>query len=538
MTLLEYSKPISDDWDFAKNHPLTPADIPYKKNIRVFWICSKCGYNWSAFIYDRTVRGTKCRQCRGSLATPDDCFAVKRPELVQYWNYSKNQNILPTNVKEFSHKEVWWKCSNGHEWQAPVARISNGHLCRFCGGKEICEDNNFAYRYPELLKEWDFEKNILNPYKIFPNITDLVWWKCKNGHSYQTQLVGKVQDQSDCGKCLGRVASPENNLFINYPELMKEWDPENTINPKELSNQSGYRAKWICSKNNDHKWEANVYSRTRGYGCNQCAPNKNTDIELILQKLFDVPGWNRRPSNTNLKCEPDIKLSDSVYINSDGLYYHTLEHKPDKYYHFKLYAGMKEHGLRLFQFYADEIYNKPHIIKGIVDSVLNKNTKIGARKLLLETCSKNKINEFLNNNHLLGPGPSSKNISLTLNNEVLMTCTFKKHKTFIEITRVCSKIGITVQGGLSRLINCLKKIFPGKNIVTQTDNRYADGHSLEKLGFVQKRIFINYQYTNSIIRENKRKHRVPAGINEEKEAVKKGFYKIYDAKKITWILKT
>lgn len=54
-----------------------------------------------------------------------------------------------------------------------------------------------------LLEQWDVEKNFpLTPEKTASTSTERVWWKCKNGHSWQTQLSSRVRGCTGCPVCL------------------------------------------------------------------------------------------------------------------------------------------------------------------------------------------------------------------------------------------------------------------------------------------------------------------------------------------------
>ena len=45
--------------------------------------------------------------------------------------------------------------------------------------------NDIGTEKPELLEEWDYEKNIeIQPYTITEKSGKKVWWKCKSGHSW------------------------------------------------------------------------------------------------------------------------------------------------------------------------------------------------------------------------------------------------------------------------------------------------------------------------------------------------------------------
>ena len=54
------------------------------------------------------------------------------PTLAEEWHYEKNDGLTPMDVKSNSQKKVWWKCSQGHEWQAIIANRNKGSGCPVC----------------------------------------------------------------------------------------------------------------------------------------------------------------------------------------------------------------------------------------------------------------------------------------------------------------------------------------------------------------------------------------------------------------------
>ena len=52
-----------------------------------------------------------------------------------------------------------WKCKNGHEWVTTLNNRARGSNCPYCSGRyAISGENDIATLFPELLKEWDYEK--------------------------------------------------------------------------------------------------------------------------------------------------------------------------------------------------------------------------------------------------------------------------------------------------------------------------------------------------------------------------------------------
>lgn len=74
-------------------------------------------------------------------------LATTHPDLVKEWDYEKN-DLKPTDVTAGSAKKVWWKCQNGHSWQASVVNRAKGTGCPFCSGKNT---KNFTFYLNEAV---------------------------------------------------------------------------------------------------------------------------------------------------------------------------------------------------------------------------------------------------------------------------------------------------------------------------------------------------------------------------------------------------
>ena len=67
-TLLKRNGGITDpqlmrEWDYERNYPLTPQDFTAASSKKVWWKCSKCGYNWQSAISSRNMNKTGCPKC-------------------------------------------------------------------------------------------------------------------------------------------------------------------------------------------------------------------------------------------------------------------------------------------------------------------------------------------------------------------------------------------------------------------------------------------------------------------------------------------
>lgn len=186
-TLFEEFPELIAEWDYDKNgmEGTFPSEITRGSHKTVWWKCSK-GHLWKAPVYDRTA-GRGCPYCSGrKVLIGYNDLASKAPWLSGEWDYEKNSGISPETVTCGCNRKVWWKCREGHNWQAAVCARYGGSGCPYCSGQKVWAGyNDFASRYPALAEEWDYAKNEgMTPSMVTHKSNRKVWWKCRNGHSW------------------------------------------------------------------------------------------------------------------------------------------------------------------------------------------------------------------------------------------------------------------------------------------------------------------------------------------------------------------
>lgn len=227
------------EWDYEKNNGINPADITIGSNKKVWWKCEICGKSWQATVHNRN-KGTGCPVCGltkiGATRTKnrikkDGCLADSNPKLAEEWNYEKNKSLKPSDVHCRMDKKVWWKCKNcGSSWQASIYnRAVLGSGCIYCTQQKAIKGvNDFKTLYPELVKEWDYEKNdYLLPETFLPGSNIKVWWKCQLGHSWKTSINHRTNG-TNCPKCYGENGTSFAEQAIYY-YLSKKLKVENRI---------------------------------------------------------------------------------------------------------------------------------------------------------------------------------------------------------------------------------------------------------------------------------------------------------------------
>ena len=123
---------IAKEWDYDKNKSLTPHDVSYGSNRKVWWICAECGYEWEAKIANRSFgRGCPCCANKVVVSGVND-LATRNPSLAQEWHPTRNGDITPDKVMLGTAKKVWWLCPYGHSYQASVLHRGHGTNCPDC----------------------------------------------------------------------------------------------------------------------------------------------------------------------------------------------------------------------------------------------------------------------------------------------------------------------------------------------------------------------------------------------------------------------
>lgn len=256
--------------------------------------------------------------------------------------------------------------------------------------------------------------------------------------------------------------------------------------------------------------------------------SNTTKLEDTLANALSMPFFNKK-CHPDLRYKPDFKINDSFFINADGLYWHCERTVRDNYYHFNMRAEYEKLGLTIWQFRSDEIETKIDIITSMVDNRLGLSKRIYARKTTVDILSSKELISFIDSNHMMGIGSSRKNFVLKVDNEVVAAISYKTNKQTLIIDRFCSKAGVNIIGGFSKLLARVIEVNQNcSRIEYWVDLRYGTGTFLSSLGFDHIRDVLSWQWTDT----NSTKHRLTSWANPQKVA---GWYKIYDAGQRLWV---
>jgi hypothetical protein len=118
---------LAQEWHPTKNGLVTPTDVALFSATKRWWFC-KQGHEYEAAVYNR-ARGRGCPYCAGKMTTS---LKIHNPLLAGEWHPTRNGSLTPEAIKPGSNRKVWWKCKEGHEWQAIVNMRNRGNGCPYC----------------------------------------------------------------------------------------------------------------------------------------------------------------------------------------------------------------------------------------------------------------------------------------------------------------------------------------------------------------------------------------------------------------------
>lgn len=279
------------EWDSNRNGKLTPYNVSSGSNKRIHWQCEKCGFCWIETPKHRSS-GRGCPSCatHNRIKTRIGNIIERTGNSFLSWcedngewghtllsEWSINNTITPDNITSGSSQKVWWKCENAHIWQATINARVHGAKCPYCTNKlTLSGYNDLATLFPNLMSEWIYERNTINPHMIRAGSNSKVWWKCKKcGYEWQAAVCNRTKNQAGCPYCAGHVViSGKNDLATLHDELLVEWNyDKNELNPQLVSPGSSKKVWWICKKCT-YEWYASIVDRTHGHGCPRCAKSK------------------------------------------------------------------------------------------------------------------------------------------------------------------------------------------------------------------------------------------------------------------------
>jgi len=190
------------------------------------------------------------------------------PLVAAQWHPTRNGDLTPDQVLAGTNAKVWWRCEDGHEWETTVnGRTSGGNGCPVCSGQKLLPGyNDLATRFPDISAQWHPTRNgDLTTDQVSAGMNAKVWWRCEDGHEWETTVNGRTSGGSGCPvHARQKVRIGYNDLGTRFPAVAAQWHPTRNgdLRPDQVLAGTVAKMWWRCEQG--HEWEARVGSRTSG----------------------------------------------------------------------------------------------------------------------------------------------------------------------------------------------------------------------------------------------------------------------------------
>ena len=253
---------------------------------------------------------------------------------------------------------------------------------------------------------------------------------------------------------------------------------------------SKHEYEWKCIKcgRTFMKFPRNEFNGFKDIRCPYCVDISTPQQELheFLNNFNLLIKYNDRTLISPL--ELDVVIPDkSLAIEFNGTYWHS-DVKRSKFYHIHKTNKCNNKNYKLIHIWEWDWIHKKDIIKGRLTNLLEKNIpRIYARNCIVKEIDNQICSSFLDTYHLQGNIISKIKLGLYYNNELISVMTFSKPRFNSqcdwEMLRFCSKFGIHIIGGASKLLKYFERKYNPNSILTYADRCWSTGDVYKKLGF-------------------------------------------------------
>ena len=299
----------------------------------------------------------------------------------------------------------------------------------------------------------------------------------KYGHRYNSQRA----------EVKPILSAPKIELATHAKLSDSTWlDMEYNVKQRSLSDIAG---------------ELGVYYGTVGFYCTKYGYDiRQTTIrsteETQLCDFLDILGIQYIVSDRTIIAPKELDIvipTAKLAIELNGLRWHS--HHPsggkpeDRMRHISKTRRANANGYTLLHVTDYEWHHSRDIIKAMIQSRLGLNQKLHARHCAIRVVPTAESREFLNTYHIQGYIHPKYTVGLYHAESLVMMMSLgtPRYSTVAdyEILRMCCAAGVTVVGGVSRLLASIKKQYPHSTFISYCDLSKGNGVGYYNAGFTK-----------------------------------------------------
>jgi hypothetical protein len=158
------------------------------------WRCHRdARHRWQASTTARLL-WRSCPYCEGRILMPGvNDLGTLFPNVAATWDYEQNSPKQPEDFTPRSGEKVFWRCA-GHSYASTIRSRKTGNKCPYCrGGEPLPGFNTLQDVRPDLVQEWDYERNTKSPGEVTWGSNYAAFWRCPDGHIYQLEVFRRTK---------------------------------------------------------------------------------------------------------------------------------------------------------------------------------------------------------------------------------------------------------------------------------------------------------------------------------------------------------
>lgn len=186
-----------------------------------------------------------------------------------------------------------------------------------------------------------------------------------------------------------------------------------------------------------------------------------------------------------VEINPSVSHNSNKYAKNRGRLFGSKE----ELYHYDKYKAAAKAGIVLLQLFEYDLNPEQFDKKTkylLKQKLCGYDEKVYARKTVVYEAKRDirtKCVAFLNEYHLQGSATATKYFAMEYCDELVGVASFKQHKGYVELKRLCFKTGVQVLGGLSKFIKAYFKSDADCDIIKSfSDNNIGDGAGYLRAG--------------------------------------------------------
>lgn len=216
--LREYPE-IAAQWSPRNVMPVEKATS--KSSTTYWWVCSQ-DHEWKTSIASRTQRNTECPYCTGKKAIVGvNDFKTLYPQAAAQWSPKNPGN--PEDYLPFSKKKMLWECDYKHEWEATIAKRSEGRGCPICSGQKVFPGfNDLVTTHPDIAAEISSRSKV-RPEEVTAGSGKKALWECKANHEWESSIYSRTRtNPAGCEECARENMVNTSAIEQEYMNLIEE----------------------------------------------------------------------------------------------------------------------------------------------------------------------------------------------------------------------------------------------------------------------------------------------------------------------------